>query len=520
VNDRTSAGPVNSGSSGGFFTEPLRLAIGTLVAVTLFRLWYCTRIELVPDEAYYWLWSEHLAASYRDKGPAVAWTIALGTWLFGDTVFGIRFFAVVFSGGVGWQLFRLARRLYGDRTALWCLGLALIIPMFSVGSMLMTIDPLSVFSWAWAANLCWTALESRKTSHWAGLGLIIGFGFLAKFTNGLQLGCIALFLLWSKPHRSLFFSRQTVAMSAAFLVSIVPILYWNMQTGWVHAMALRSRSGVKESFGIHPGEFLQFVGGELAVISPLLAIGMAVAALGLLKRQPGDLRTRFLLTQFLPVAGIFLFFSLNKAGKENWPAPGLITGLILTVVFWRELVARVPAWRWAVWPALLIPLTMTVALHASDLLDLPARIEALSRSQRWLPLTRRDEDGPPLNLDPLRRAKGWADFAAHIQRARVQHDATILIGSHYSPASMMSFYLPDRPVTYLPKEAYGKSQFSLWPGYELTTNSRALYVAHSVRALPRTLTNDFPKCELIDDFYSLHQGRPMSRFRIFLCKRN
>jgi len=71
----------------------------------------------------------------------------------------------------------------------------------------------------------------------------------------------------------------------------------------------------------------------------------------------------------------------------------------------------------------------------------------------------------------------------------------------------------------LPKEAYGKSQFSLWPGYELGTNSRALYVAHSVRPLPKALTNDFPKCELVEDFFSLHKGRPMSRFRIFLCTR-
>ena len=48
-------------------------------------------MQLVPDEAYYWLWSKHLAASYRDKGPAIGWTIALGTKLFGNTVFGIRF---------------------------------------------------------------------------------------------------------------------------------------------------------------------------------------------------------------------------------------------------------------------------------------------------------------------------------------------------------------------------------------------------------------------------------------------
>ena len=73
-------------------TSPVRLAIFLLFAVTCYRLWFITQIELVPDEAYYWLWSKHLAASYRDKGPAIAWTIALGTKLFGHTVFGIRFF--------------------------------------------------------------------------------------------------------------------------------------------------------------------------------------------------------------------------------------------------------------------------------------------------------------------------------------------------------------------------------------------------------------------------------------------
>ena len=166
----------------------VRLAIGTLLVASLFHCWFAARIELVPDEAYYWVWSKHLAASYREKGPAVAWTIALSTRLFGDTSLGVRFFAILLSAGIGWQLFRLARRLYDDATALWCLLLAMIMPMFSVGSLLMTVDPLSVFSWAWAANLFWEALHSAKVRHWAWLGFVIGLGFLAKFTNGVQLG--------------------------------------------------------------------------------------------------------------------------------------------------------------------------------------------------------------------------------------------------------------------------------------------------------------------------------------------
>ena len=115
-------------------TSPLRLAILLLLALTGYRLWFCTRMELVPDEAYGWLWSKHLAASYRDKGPAIAWIIALGTKLFGDTVFGIRFFAVLLSSGIGWLLFVLARRLYDERIALWCLLVATVMPMMAVGS--------------------------------------------------------------------------------------------------------------------------------------------------------------------------------------------------------------------------------------------------------------------------------------------------------------------------------------------------------------------------------------------------
>ena len=81
--------------------------------------------------------------------------------------------------------------------------------------------------------------------------------------------------------------------------------------------------------------------------------------------------------------------------------------------------------------------------------------------------------------DPLRRAQGWDDFAAHVQQAREKYHADLLIGNHYSQASMMAFYLPDQPTTYLPPATYGESQFTLWPGYQLQPGTRALYVTDS-----------------------------------------
>ena len=38
---------------------------------------------------------------------------------------------------------------------------------------------------------------------------------------------------------------KMLVLGAGFGLCILPILWWNMQNGWVHAMALHSRSGVK-----------------------------------------------------------------------------------------------------------------------------------------------------------------------------------------------------------------------------------------------------------------------------------
>ncbi len=486
----------HGGSSAWRAVHTAHLALVGLAALTLFRLWYSTRLDLVPDEAYFWMWSKHLAASYRDKGPGVAWTIALGTRLFGDTVFGIRAPAVLLSAATGWQLFVLARRLYDDRTALWCLAVAAVMPLFAVGSVLMIPDALSVFFWAWAINVLWTALESERSRHWIALGLIIGCGFLSKFTNGVQLVCIAWLLYWSRSHRRLLFSRQSFALVAAFVIAILPIIYWNAEVGWVHAAALHSRSGVEDSFRVHPVELLRFLGEQAGVVSPLLMVGMVVALVGMWWNRSHELRVRLLLSQCVPVQALFIFFSLNKAGKSNWVAPALITGIILLVVFWRELVAQRPRWRWAVGAALALAFLMTAFLHDTAILNLPPK------------------------LDPMVRAQGWTDFGAHVQRARVQRRAALLIGNHYSQASMMQFYLADRPPTYLPPEPYGNTQFTLWPGYRVTAETRALFVTDSLKPPPQSLLDQFSECSLVDDFWSRDRGRPRKRFRIYLLEQS
>lgn len=84
-------------------------------------------------------------------------------------------------------------------------------------------------------------------------------------------------------------------------------------------------------------------------------------------------------------------------------------------------------------------------------------------------------------------------------------------------ASLMAFYLPGQPETFLLPEEYGASQFSLWPGYKRDCQTRAIYVCKAGRSLPTTLSSEFHSVTLLDQFWSTHKGRPMNEFRIYLC---
>jgi 4-amino-4-deoxy-L-arabinose transferase-like glycosyltransferase len=83
----------------------------------LFRLGYIASgtIELSNDEAYQWLWSKHLALSYFSKPPGIAFLQFAGTWLWGDTQFGVRFFSPVFAAILSIVVLRFMAREVGAR---------------------------------------------------------------------------------------------------------------------------------------------------------------------------------------------------------------------------------------------------------------------------------------------------------------------------------------------------------------------------------------------------------------------
>src|ERR1700686_5092033 len=86
------------------------LAILALVAL---RLAAAAWTPLTFDEAYYWMWSKHLAGGYYDHPPGVALVIRLGTMIAGDTELGVRCVSILLALPMSWAMYRAASILFG-----------------------------------------------------------------------------------------------------------------------------------------------------------------------------------------------------------------------------------------------------------------------------------------------------------------------------------------------------------------------------------------------------------------------
>jgi len=117
-----------------------------LLAFLLLRWILAAMCEIVPDEAYYWVWSRHLALSYFDHPPMVAYLIRLGTLIGGTTSIGVRWPAGILAVGLVLILWRAAVRLVGAGNAANFVPITLLVsPLLAVVGMIVTPDTPACF---------------------------------------------------------------------------------------------------------------------------------------------------------------------------------------------------------------------------------------------------------------------------------------------------------------------------------------------------------------------------------------
>lgn len=308
-----------------------------IIGLTLFRLIYIGFAPVTAQEAYYWLYSQHLALSYVDHPPLVGYSILLGTTLFGDNSYGIKFMAVIWSLLTNILLYRTARRAlagHPDSEAKNTTFLAVVLFNLTLFANIFAViqqpDPALLFFWLLVLYFIQEFRITVQPRNFIFAGIALGFGLLCKYTAVAILPGILIALLLDKAlRRSLLTPYPYVAMVVAAVV-FLPVVIWNWQHDWV-SFAMQFSQRAKEATGgrsIHIGYFLQLIATQLAMLSPLVFVLFVKSCITMSSewRTQRPARLHFLSGVFLIIG--FTLISLTSKVKFHWLLPGYLGAII------------------------------------------------------------------------------------------------------------------------------------------------------------------------------------------------
>ncbi len=295
-------------------------AIGIVLFAIVLRLVYFGLAQLIPDEAYYWQYAQHMDLSFYDHPPMVAWLIWIGTSILGHNEFGVRIGAILCGLITMGYLYALAQNLYDKSTAMRALLLLAILPAGFASGLLMIPDaPLAA---AWAATLYYMerALVAGQRTAWLGMGIAFGLGLLSKYTLGL-LGIAALVFVIIDPAARRWMKQPHPYLAALLaLLLFSPVIIWNYENDWA-SFAFQSNRVLADSY--------QFASHLLIahIIILLTPVGFAAAALALfsIKKQEDQQfeRKRHLFVRVFAGVPLFIFFAISTfdAPRFHWTGP-------------------------------------------------------------------------------------------------------------------------------------------------------------------------------------------------------
>lgn len=291
----------------------------TLAALTLARLLAAAEIPLVPDEAYYWLWSLAPSAGYYDHPPMIAWWIWGSTHLLGATTAGVRLLPILSAVVATVAVAGTARELFGrngleNRAALWLNATFLV----SVGTIFATPDAPSIMFWALST---WALAALRRTGRpwlWIVVGFLSGLGALSKYTN-LFFGLGILFWLGADPRARRWLASPWLWAGGAVAIAIfLPNILWNADNHW---LTFAKQFGRIEVHGAEHSHVVEFFAGQFGLLNPLLAIFAGLGIFRALTTRTEGSGARFLLALSLPLFVYMCIHSLHARVQGNWPGP-------------------------------------------------------------------------------------------------------------------------------------------------------------------------------------------------------
>lgn len=475
-----------------------KLLIGFLV-IYLLRLLIVATMGIMPQDAYYYLYSEHLALSYFDHPPMVAYMLKLFSLVLGKSVLAIKLTDFIVTLLTVLAFFRLSRIFLSDNQAVKAalfFGTTLMVSILSINT---TPDvPLLLF-WTLSLVFAHKALFENRLWHWMVTGLMFGFAFISKYTGIFLLFGLFAFMLFSARHRRYLISKESLLVLFFFGLAIFPVVYWNHSNGWISfAFQTSERAESIEGFKLQPLLFLGNLGTQLFLLIPFLFTGMVIAIYKLIRKfarrraLPGE-KQLYLMAFSLPIIFFFFGISIIYWVKLNWIMPGYVTAIILVAPYLSR-------------KTLKGQVVTSLALHlllAIQVVFYPVNIKS---DDTWF---------------------GWEEFSMEVDQLMDDHPGAFLFADdNYKTSAVLSFYLDRKIYAGNVIGRNGKQFYLLDPDLEHLRGSEAIFIDTDKRIkspgksnkIPEKLSGYFDRVEELDPILiGKEDGKPLRKFLVYKC---
>ena len=443
-----------------------KAALRLIALLVILRAVMSLMLPLTADEAYYWLWSQHLAAGYYDHPPAIAYLIRLGCAIFGENRFGVRFAGLVLSLPATWFVFAAARQLLDDCGRAMLAALIFNLALIMAADLMTATPDMPSIVTASAFLYCLTQVD-RNRAWWLAAGAAAGLSLLSKY-SAFFLGAGA--LLWLIiARRQMLATPWPWAGAALAVVIFLPNLWWQSQNDW---MTFAFQFGRVAQTGLFTLRYVfEFLGAQVGLITPLILLLAGFGFARAVKNRDALLLPAALIA---PALIYFLLHALNDRVQGNW-----------TSFLFPAIAILAASGNWQSWCAkLALPLAglMLAALYGQALLEIA-----------------------PRNREPVARVLG-AGFPELAENIAADHPT--IVTTDYQTTAWLRFYQPQMPVAQV-NEAFrfpwGRAPVLAAPLYYLTEDKRddaASLKPYFDIAAPR----------LVD---TMRAGYPVSHYRLY-----
>ena len=458
------------------------------------RLVFDVMVNPMGDEAYYWMWGQHLDWSYFDHPPLHAWLQGVIASIFGWSNLSLRLLTWFSLAGSLAFVALLAKRFATENTrgAQWTsVAFYLSLPVIIIFTAPAFHDHLLSFFCVAGCYFFIVFMVSANggAPQWRLFYLaatLVGLATLTKY-NGAILGIAFAVVFVSVRHMRALLRTPHPWLGGLLSVAMqTPVIYWNL----VHSAA-SLRFHFVERPGTHWGQadighaqnVLMFVA---LVLGPFVLIGLVrlVFVRGLSSDEA--IARKFVLATFLSSTAIVVFVALYSPVLLHW---NLVAYVALAIFGYR-----VMGWRWLLLPHLMLTLYLS-GLATWNYSFAPVR--------SWL------------FSDPRTGANfDWPDIAEVVRTEMQAHPGSFVATADYTYSSQLGFQLHDAGIatfSALP------SQYDLWWQKEAHRGQSAIILAD--RSAPIATSNDaFATVEKLKDIEIRRGNRVIWTFQLYLAE--